>query len=140
MYDNFFLDISNKKIDLNLFNFVLSDGVGAIVSFTGVVRYINNGKLVNKVEYYIFDSLAKSLLYDRCVDFFKSKNIIKICIFQRCGSLYVGDVNLIIGVSSFDRNSSFNVTRSLLEYIKHNIPIWKKEYYTDLTHCWINSF
>lgn len=137
---NFFIKFYDSKIDVSFINFGSNNNIGAAFFFVGVIRSFNLGKSVEKVEYHVFESLAISLLRDKCNYFFLSKNILSIDIFQRKGLLFVGDINLIVNVSSIDRKSSFYCCKSLVEYIKHCVPIWKKEYYLDSTYTWINSF
>jgi molybdopterin synthase catalytic subunit len=139
MMQDCFIKFYDSKIDFSYLNLSSNVNIGAEFFFVGVIRNFNLGKPVHKVEYNVFESLAVSLLQQKCNYFFLSKNILSICILQRKGVLFVGDINLIIRVSSVDRKSSFHCCRSLVEYIKHCVPIWKKEYYLDSTHTWINS-
>lgn len=139
MHDKIFIELSDYKLDLNLINCVFGDHVGGVVSFVGLVRDINLGKRVHCINYYVFNSLAYSLLKDKCENLLLCDKILKICIFQRSGELLVGDINLIIGVSSFDRKTAFLTCNLLVEYVKHCVPIWKKEYYVDSSYTWINS-
>lgn len=137
---NLIIKFYDSKIDLSFVNFSSNINIGAAFFFVGIIRNFNFGKSVDKVEYHVFESLAISLLRDKCNYFFLSKNILSINIFQRKGLLFVGDINLILVVNSVDRKSSFYCCKSLVEYIKHCIPIWKKEYYLDSSYTWINSF
>lgn len=137
---NFFVKFYDSKIDFSYIKLSSNNNVGAEFFFVGVIRSFNLGKLVDRVEYHIFESLAISLLRNKCDYYFLSKNILSIDILQRKGILFVGDINLIVRVSSVDRKSSFHCCKALVEYIKHCIPIWKKEYYLDSTYIWINSF
>ena len=137
---NCFIKFYDSRIDFSYLKLSSNRNVGAESFFVGVIRNFNLGKSVDRVEYHVFESLAISLLQDKCSYFFLSKNILNIDILQRKGILFVGDVNLIVRISSIDRKSSFHCCRSLVEYIKHCIPIWKKEYYLDSTYIWINSF
>lgn len=137
---NCFIKFYDSRIDFSYLKLSSNKNIGAEYFFVGVIRNFNLGKSVDRVEYHVFESLAISLLQDKCNYFFLSKNILNIDILQRKGILFVGDVNLIVRISSIDRKSSFHCCRSLVEYIKHCIPIWKKEYYSDSTYIWINSF
>lgn len=136
---DFFLKFYDTKIDFSLIDMTLNKDVGAVFLFAGVIRKYNLGKEVNKVEYHIFESLTISLLKNKCDNFFLCKNVLNINIIQRKGVVFVGEINLIVYVRAIDRKSAFNCCKSLVEYIKHCIPIWKKEYYFDSTYTWINS-
>lgn len=140
MNDKLLIKISNFRLDLNSCKFFLDDNAGAVVSFIGVIRNVNMEKKVESVKYHIFNSLANSLLISKCNILLASNKIIRLCVFQRNGVLFVGDINLIVGVTAVDRRSAFLTCSSLVEYIKHHIPIWKKECYVDSTYSWINAF
>jgi molybdopterin synthase catalytic subunit len=139
MDNKIIIEVLNNKINVLLLNSVFADSVGACVFFIGVVRNINFGKSVKCIEYYVLDSLFNSLLYDKCKNLLNCNKIEKICIFQRKGNLIVGDINLMVGVGTIDRCTSFYICNILVEYIKHSVPIWKKEFYNDSTYFWINS-
>lgn len=117
----------------------LNKNVGAVFFFVGIIRKYNLGKEVDKVEYYVFESLVKSLLKSKCDNFFLCKNILSINVLQRTGLVQVGEINLIVYITAIDRKNAFNCCKFLVEYIKHCVPIWKKEYYFDSTYTWINS-
>ena len=140
MHDKLIINICDSRLDFNLVMSVFNDAAGAVFSFIGTIRNINYGKEVSFVNYYVFNSLVYSLLNKKCFDLLLCDKVCKICIFQRSGILYVGEVNLIVCVSSIDRATSFLTCTAIVEYIKHSIPIWKKEHYLDLGYNWINSF
>lgn len=136
---DFFLKFYDSKIDFSFLNFSLNKNVGAVFFFVGIIRKYNFDKEVDKVDYHVFESLTISLLKNKCDKIFLCSNILSINIIQRKGIVFVGEINLIVCVSAIDRRSSFNCCKSLVEYIKHCVPIWKKEYYIDSTYTWINS-
>lgn len=130
----------DSNLDLSCVDMSLDRGTGAVYFFVGIIKKINFGKSVSHVKYNVFESLTVSLLREKCNYFFLNKNILGINILQRKGVLFIGDINLIVYVSAVDRKSAFYCCKSLVEYIKYCVPIWKKEYYLDFTHTWINSF
>lgn len=136
---NFIIKFYDSSLDLSCVNMSCDKNTGAVYFFVGIIRNFNFGKIVSHVEYNVFESLTTSLLKEKCNYFFLNKSILGISVFQRKGVLFVGDINLIVYVSAIDRKSSFYCCKSLVEYIKHCIPIWKKEYYLDSTYTWINS-
>lgn len=140
MNKKLFISFSDSILNSDLFNNFFIDEIGAVVSFAGVIRQYNMCKSVDKVQYFSFNDLALSLLTEKCKYYLEIDKVIKIFIYQRFGTLKVGDINLLIGISSVDRCSSFLVCSDLVEFIKTSVPIWKKEYYVDSTYSWINSF
>lgn len=131
--------ILNEKITTNYINFVHKNNIGAIISFTGTVREMNNFKKVKHILYETFDELAKELIYSKCLSYIKKENSLEICVVQRTGVLKVGEINLIISVGSEHRKNAFLYCEELLEFFKKEVPVWKKEFYEDGTYKWINS-
>ncbi len=137
--NNYILDISNKKINLvDIYPDFIFKKNGAVVSFIGTIKKSSFGEL-NKIYYDIFFELAFFLLKKK-LDYLTNKYGCNIYLRQYFGYLLLGDINIVIVVSSSTRSVSFDVCRSLLEYIKAIIPIWKKEFYSDNTYKWVNTF
>jgi len=57
---------------------------------------------------------------------------------HRTGALEIGDVAVWVGVSAAHRGEAFDACRHIIDEIKHRVPIWKKEYYTDGDSGWVN--
>jgi len=49
----------------------------------------------------------------------------------------VGEISIVIAVGSKHRDEAFKICRYILEEIKHQSPIWKKEHYTKGTEEWL---
>jgi len=139
MCKNILISVFDDKISLNFLDFLYSNDIGAIVSFAGVVRNVNNNRNVSYISYNVFDSLMYSLIKDKCISLIKDDVCTKICIAQYKGVLYTGGINLLIGVGSKHRKKALLYCNDLVEFIKKEAPVWKKEYYSDGTFNWINS-
>lgn len=55
---------------------------------------------------------------------------------HRVGDLGVGDPALVVCVGSAHRALAFDVCREVVEAIKHELPIWKKQHQADGSHVW----
>ena len=110
---------------------------GALNMFIGKVRDFNQNRQVIGIEYEIFTALAKKTLEELCATArADTENNVDIMIIHRCGYLAVGEISILIGVGSKHRNEAFVVCRYLIEQIKHQVPIWKQEYYIDGKSEW----
>ena len=56
---------------------------------------------------------------------------------HRIGKLAVGDLAVVVAVSSAHRAPAFEVCRALIERIKTDLPIWKRQHEQDGTSHWI---
>jgi len=138
-YKNYFINISKEKLSTDILTFIYNDNIGAVVTFHGIVKKINETKIVNYIHYYIFDNLFYTLLEKECLKLLDNDKNTKILIQQKSGIVKTGEFNLIIGVSSIHRNKAFTYSKHLIEFVKSDIPIWKKEYYVDNTYKWLNT-
>ena len=61
------------------------------------------------------------------IDYAKQKWNINCKLLHRIGDLEVGDVSVVVAVSSFHRHEAFDACQYLVERIKREVQIWKKE-------------
>jgi molybdopterin synthase catalytic subunit len=122
--------------ELNLLNNDLS--CGGHVCFLGTVRADNlHGKIVNAIEYSAYSEMAE-------IEFSRLKNIIlskyndlkKIVIYHSLGSVKTGENSLFILISTGHRKQAFEAITEIVDLIKENVPIWKKEIFEDGTYFW----
>jgi molybdopterin synthase catalytic subunit len=102
---------------------------GAVVTFTGVVRNISEGKKVASLEYEAYYDMAITKMKQVAEEVRqKWPGIVDIAIIQRLGHLEVGDVAAVIAVSSSHRHDGcFEAAQYSIDRLKQIVPIWKKE-------------
>ncbi|HFL8824145.1 MAG TPA: molybdenum cofactor biosynthesis protein MoaE [Candidatus Azoamicus sp. OHIO1] len=138
--DNVFISISKNKIRFDDFSvFSIRSDFGAVVSFLGLVRNLNEGREVLEIDYVVFDKLVYSILIKKCEDIVLKNSKSRIFIQFCSGKLSLRNINLFIAVSTINRKMAFLLCSELLDFIKVNAPIWKKEYYLDRSYKWLNS-
>lgn len=130
--------LQKESIDIQKFllNFN-ADEDGAIVTFIGKVRNNSNDKEVKYIEYDIYEGMAKSELETIANYAFSKWNISNCQIIHRFGRVMVGEVSIIIVVSSPHREEAYESSRYIIDTIKKKVPIWKKEVYTNGSN-WIS--
>jgi molybdopterin synthase catalytic subunit len=118
--------------------FIISEKNGAESIFIGRVRDENSGKKVIAVTYDVHDQAViksfQSLCNDAKTKFDKSSSIF---LEHAKGYVPVGEISILIAVSSGHRDEAFKICRYILEEIKHKSPIWKKEHYTEGNEEWL---
>jgi molybdopterin/thiamine biosynthesis adenylyltransferase/molybdopterin synthase catalytic subunit/rhodanese-related sulfurtransferase len=113
-------------------------GSGGYASFEGWVRDHNEGKHVRHLEYEAFESLAikeGARIVQEAIERFGVKQAA--CV-HRVGDLAIGELAVWVGVSSAHRGEAFAACRYIIDEVKHRVPIWKKEHYTDGDSGWVN--
>ena len=130
--------ITDKYIKLDsLFNNI-NKNTGALVSFIGIIKERNNDKKVKSVTYFVLKNLFTTLLEKKCIGLIKNNNISYIYLTQFTGNLHIGGLNSVILVFAKNRNIAFYTCKDLIETLKYELPIWKKEFYLDGSYTWIN--
>lgn len=118
--------------------FVADPTAGSIIVFEGVVRSQTKGKKVIKLEYEAAESMAKKVIEDIANDCLEKWDLIAISVVHRTGILFPQDSAVLIAVSSAHRQDGFSATQYLIDRLKAEAPIWKKEYFSDGT-VWVNA-
>ena len=104
-----------------------SRGMGALVTFVGVVRDSSRGKAVNRIEIQVYEEMARRQLEEIREEAIDRFGVEEIAIIHRYGSLEVSDNIMMIAVGGGHRLEAFDACRWVLETIKEKVPIWKKE-------------
>lgn len=115
-----------------------SDGMGALVTFVGVVRNMSKGKHVDRIEIQVYEEMAIMELEAIRDDAIEKFGVEEIAIIHRYGSLKVSENIMMIAVGAGHRGEAFDACRYVLEMIKKRVPIWKKEITPDGDH-WIEE-
>ncbi len=102
---------------------------GAVALFAGVVRNVSEGKAVSSLEYEAYREMAVAKMEQVAAEARQQwPDIVDIAIVQRIGHLKVGELAVVIAVSSGHRNQGcFEACRYAIDRLKQIVPIWKKE-------------
>jgi|TARA_B100001996_G_scaffold62094_1_gene44426 molybdopterin synthase catalytic subunit len=118
--------------------FIASEKNGAESIFVGRVRNENDGKKVTGVTYDTHDQVVIKSFQSICQN---AKNQFdknaKIFLEHAKGYVPVGEISILIAVGAAHRDEAFKICRYVLEEIKHQSPIWKKEHYIDGKEEWL---
>jgi molybdopterin synthase catalytic subunit len=103
---------------------------GGIDVFIGAVRDQNEGHEVVRLEYEAYRSMALSEL-TRIAQEVELEFGVRVAALHRIGSLAVGDIAVICAASAAHRHEAFVACRALIDRIKMDVPIWKREHGRD---------
>ena len=126
------IKIQKKDFNLDQEIKILKDkysNVGAVISFIGFVRDMNNKKDVKYIELEVYEKMAikeLSKIKDNAV---KKFDLVDCLIVHRYGRLFVNDRIVLVVCFSEHRNNSFEACKFIMDYLKRDVPFWKKEIY-----------
>ncbi len=126
------IQIADKAIDIQAcIDAAQSERAGAVDIFIGTVRNHNNAKEVVRLIFETYDTMAVKKMQELADQAREKWEIEKIVMVHRKGTLEIGDVAVVIAVSTPHRAASFEACQWLIDTLKQVVPIWKREVYKD---------
>ena len=120
---DFNLEKEIKNIKDNLSN------VGAVSSFIGYVRDLNNNKDVKSIDLEVYNEMAIKEL-SKIKNFAIEKWGLTDClIIHRYGKLNIGEKIVLVACFSEHRKNGMEACIYIMDYLKKDAPFWKKEFY-----------
>lgn len=101
--------------------------VGAIVSFVGLVRDMNDGSHVNTLTLEHYPGMTEKALMAIEAEAKARWNIMDTVIIHRVGQLSLQDQIVLVAVASAHRQDAFSACEFIMDYLKTQAPFWKKE-------------
>jgi molybdopterin synthase catalytic subunit len=114
-------------------------GCGAVVTFTGVVREIDQGRRVVELEYVAHES-ANRVITEVANDIAtKYDDLLGLAVVHRVGILRVGEVAMVVAASAAHRAAALGACAAAVEEVKTRLPVWKRQVFDDGSDEWVNS-
>ncbi|MDR6394527.1 molybdopterin synthase catalytic subunit [Herbaspirillum seropedicae] len=116
-------DLSTEVAQLRLSN----PRVGAVVSFVGTVRDLNEGAAVSEMELEHYPAMTERAL-EQIVEQAKARwPIFDALVIHRVGPLLPREQIVLVAVTSPHRGEAFAACEFIMDYLKTQAPFWKKE-------------
>jgi molybdopterin synthase catalytic subunit len=115
-----------------------TDDDGAVVSFIGRVRNASRGKTVLSMEYEIYDEMARKELQKIAEEACARWSLSHCTVVHRYGRVGIGEASIVISAASPHRREAFQAVQFIIDTVKEQVPIWKKEFYSDGSN-WIHG-
>ncbi|MEU2617398.1 molybdenum cofactor biosynthesis protein MoaE [Streptomyces sp. NPDC007157] len=121
-----------------VFAAVGDDAAGGIALFVGTVRNHDGGADVDALGYSCHPSAESEMrrIAEKVVAEYPVRALAAV---HRVGDLRVGDLAVVVGVSCPHRGDAFEACRKLIDDIKHEVPIWKHQKFSDGTEEWVGA-
>jgi len=111
---------------------------GAVVTFSGVVRNHDGGRGVEELEYSGHPSAERVIRQVADEIAARATGVRAIAVSHRIGPLRIGDVALACAVAADHRQQAFQVCAELVDEVKRQLPVWKRQMFADGTDEWVN--
>ncbi len=118
---------------------VARSSAGAVVSFSGLVRDHDGGRGVRALEYSSHPNAADVITRVAAQVAATHSQVYALAVSHRIGSLAIGDSAIVCAVSAAHRAEAFAACAALVDEVKLQLPIWKRQKLADGSEEWVNS-
>lgn len=101
--------------------------IGAVVTFTGLVRDLNDGSGVSALMLETYPAMAERQLAAIAAEAVARWPLLGGAVIHRHGRLLPGDPIVLVAVASAHRGAAFDAAAFLMDWLKTRAPFWKRE-------------
>lgn len=131
------IQLSSHPIDIQaVIDSVKAPETGAVDVFIGTTRDQTAGRKVAALEYETYEPMALKVMERVAQEAGGRWSVGRIAIVHRTGRVDVGEASVVIAVSSAHRAEAFEACRFLIDKLKQEVPIWKRECFADGSVEW----
>lgn len=131
--------LSESPLDVAAITALVGDpACGAVLVFLGTVRDSHQGRPVTRLTYTAYRPMAETRL-GRIVEELEAGSAsgrLRIALHHRLGEVPSGEPSVVVAVASPHRAEAYEASRTALERLKAEVPIWKREHYADGEAAW----
>lgn len=104
---------------------------GGVVTFTGTVRDHTGEHRVVRLEYEAYASMAEAVLTSICAEAADRWPGVRVAVHHRVGVLEIGDAAVVVATSAPHRAEALAACAHVIDRLKEDAPIFKKEVRAD---------
>lgn len=122
--------VQNEAFDLNAEVVALYQAnpkVGAVASFLGLVRDINEGQGVSTLSLEHYPGMTEKALARIVADAGQRWEVLDATVIHRVGTLHPTEPIVLVVVASGHRGDAFAACEFIMDFLKTQAPFWKKE-------------
>ncbi len=135
------ISLSAEPLDAAaVIRFVTDARAGAANVFVGTTRAEVNpaGRSLIALDYEAYPEMAVAQLADLARRCRQRTDIVKLAILHRTGRVALAEPSVIVAVSTRHRAESFDACRWIINALKAEVAIWKKEVWEDGDETWVH--
>lgn len=113
--------------------------LGGVVTFAGIVRGESDpqhGDLL-RLEYEAYESMALRQMHQLAATAIERWQAGRVAIVHQLGAVQPGEISVLIVVACPHRAEAFEACRWIIDTLKKDVPIWKKDVYADGHVAWV---
>lgn len=127
-------DVVDETIDVEAVRRSVADpATGATVVFMGTTRDVPS------LEYEAYVDMAREQIAQIAASVAERHGCVAVACMHRVGLVALGDPSVVVAASAAHRAEAFEGARALLDAVKAQAPIWKKEHYEEGPPAWVEG-
>ncbi len=118
--------------------FVTDPAAGGVAVFLGTTRAETSpdGRSLVALDYEAYADMAVKRLRELAAAARRRWPVARAAVVHRLGPVAVGEPSVVIAVSTPHRADAFDACRFLIDQLKVDVPIWKREVWADGSTTW----
>lgn len=116
----------------------LTEAMGALVTFEGIVRDHDGGQRVRTLTYSAHPS-APTRIREVTESVSAAHPDVRLWTAHRTGALAIGDLAFVVFAASAHRGAAFAAAENLADRVKAEVPIWKEQTLSDGGIQWVGT-
>ena len=124
-------NVSEAELSNNALELLDSDGCGSVVSFVGLTRAQDDGVAVERLEFDAWEEHLPTVLAELAEQTVGQFDVVSVVLAHRTGSVGPGEPIVCIHIGSAHRAEGFEACSWLIDELKRQAPLWKKEIRAD---------
>lgn len=119
--------------------FLRTEAAGGLTLFVGTTRRWTDGRETIRLAYDAYAPMAVKTMRELADEAANRWPVLKVCVLHRVGEVPPPEASVIIGVACAHRAAAFEACRWLIDTLKAQVPIWKREHYADGSTEWVQG-
>jgi molybdopterin synthase catalytic subunit len=133
------IQLTDQPIDTNsLLSRARHPAAGAVLLFLGTTRELTEGRQTVALDYEAYGAMAERRLGELVAEARRRWPVLECIIVHRLGRVPPTEASVAIVVSTPHRAEAFAAGQWLIDSLKADVPIWKREEWADGTTEWVH--
>lgn len=101
-------------------------GAGTLLCFEGVVRPVDNGRVLDALEYEVYEPMTRTELRKLADQVMRDHELIALRVEHGQGCVAVGECSFRLMIASAHRKAGLTAMDVFIDRMKQYLPIWKR--------------
>jgi molybdopterin synthase catalytic subunit len=133
------IQLTDQPIDAGaLVDSARHPSAGAVLLFLGTTRELTKGRRTETLDYEAYPAMAERRLAELEAEARRRWPVVECSIVHRLGRVPPAEASVAIVVSTPHRADAFAAGQWLIDTLKEDVPIWKREQWADGTTEWVH--